>query len=45
MAAVADALTQTTMVDALVDVLKSHDGHKQHLVACVAPVAGRIANE
>ena len=30
----ADVLTQVTMVDSLVDALKSHDGYKQHLVAC-----------
>ena len=43
--AVADALTQTTVVDALVDAVKDHQGYKQHLNTCMAPVAERIAAE
>ena len=42
---VADALTQATVVDVFVTALKDHEGYKQHLVACVAPVAERIADE
>ena len=42
-AAMADTLTKATVLDALLDALKNHDGYKQHLVASIAPVAERIA--
>ena len=44
-AAVADALTNFTEVDALVDALKDHEGYKQRLTACMGPVADRIGAE
>ena len=44
-AAMADALTKATVVDALLDAPKEHEGYKQHLSACMSPVAEHIAAE
>ena len=40
--AVGNALTKGIVVDTLVPALKNHNGCKQHLVGCIAPVAERI---
>ena len=42
-AALLDVLTQYTVIDALVSVLKDHEGYKQHLNACIAPVTEWIS--
>ena len=44
-AALADALTQDTVIDALVSAIKDYEVYKQYLTACVAPVRERIAAE
>ena len=39
----ADALAQSSFIDALVAALKDHEGYKNHLNACIAPVTECIA--
>ena len=44
-AAVTDALTRVTLIDALGVAFKDQDSYEQHLTASITPVAERIAAE